>query len=339
LALDLGLRYSGQTTGDSKAFAPRIGAVYSPGEGGKTILRGGLGVFYDRLPLLASDFTNNPTRVLTQYSALGNPLGPPLVFQNVYARTSEGVTQIIPAGHDLDSTPYNVTWNVEADREIHPHFTLRLSYLSSRTFQVFITNPLIDQHGVPLLELSNTGAARYHEFESTLRIRARANTDFNISYVHSLSRGDLNSLADVYVPFEEPVIRPNFFASLPSNIPNRFVTWGRFNLPWKIVASPVLDIHTGFPYSALDELQNYVGPPASLRFPVFASLDLEMYKEFRIHFIPWVRNHTLRGILRVYNVTNHQNPRDVYNNVTSPYFGQFAGFQHRFYDTALSFLY
>jgi hypothetical protein len=339
LAIDLGLRYSGQTTGDSKAFAPRIGAVYSPGEGGKTILRGGLGVFYDRLPLLASDFTNNPTRVLTQYSAGGNPLGPPLVFQNVYARTAAGITQIIPAGHDLDSTPYNVTWNVEADREIRPHFTLRLSYLSSRTFKVFITNPLIDQNGVPLLELSNTGATRYHEFESTLRIRARANTDVNISYVHSLSRGDLNSLADVYVPFEEPVIRPNFFASLPSNIPDRFVTWGRFNLPWKIVASPVLDIHTGFPYSALDERQNYVGPPASLRLPVFASLDLEMYKEFRIRFIPWVRNHTLRGILRVYNVTNHQNPRDVYNNVTSPDFGHFAGFQHRFYDTALSFLY
>jgi hypothetical protein len=339
LGLDLGLRYSGQTTGDPTAFAPRIGAVYSPGRGGKTILRGGIGVFYDRLPLLASDFTNNPTRVLTQYSAQGNPLGPPLVFQNVYARTERRITQFVTPGHDLDSTPYNVTWNVEADREIHPHFTLRLSYLSSRTFKVFITDPLIDQYGVPLLELSNTGATRYHEFESTLRIRARANTDVNISYVHSLSRGDLNSLGDVYVPFEQPVIRPNFFASQPSNIPDRFVTWGRFSIPWKIVVSPVLDIHSGFPYSDLDERQRYVGYPNTLHFPTFASLDLEMYKEFRIPFLPWVRNHTLRGILRVYNVTNHQNPRDVYNNVSSPYFGHFAGFQHRFYDTALSFLY
>ena len=277
--------------------------------------------------------------MVTYYDTQGNPLGPPLVFQNVYARTERRITQFVPPGHDLDSTPYNVTWNVEADREIHPHFTLRLSYLSSGTHKVFITNPLIDQNGVPLLELSNTGATRYHEFESTLRIRARANTDLNISYVHSLSRGDLNSLGDVYVPFEEPVIRPNFFASLPSNIPNRFVTWGRFNIPWKIVASPVLDIHSGFPYSDLDELQRYVGYPDTLRFPTFVSLDLEMYKEFRIRFIPWVRNHTLRGILRVYNVTNHQNPRDVYNNVTSPYFGHFVGFQHRFPDTALSFLY
>jgi hypothetical protein len=339
LAIDLGLRYSGQTTGDPAAFAPRFGAVYSPGVGGKTILRGGVGVFYDRLPLLASDFTNNPTRVVTYFDAQGNPLGPSLVFQNVYAWTERRITQIVPTGHDLDSTPYNVTWNVEADREIHPHVTLRLSYLSSRTHKVFITNPLIDQSGVPLLELSNTGATRYHAFESTLRIHARASTDLNISYVHSLSRGDLNSLADVYVPFEEPVIRRNFFANLPSNIPDRLVAWGRFNIPWKIVASPVMDIHSGFPYSAIDERQNYVGAPNSLRFPTFASLDLEMYKEFRISFVPWVRNHTLRGILRIYNVTNHQNLRDVYNNITSPYFGHFAGFQHRFYDTALSFVY
>lgn len=339
LGLDLGLRYSGQTTGDPTAFAPRIGAVYSPGKGGKTILRGGIGVFYDRLPLLASDFTDNPTRVVTYYDTQGNPLGLPLVFQNVYALTKRRITQILPPGHDLDSTPYNVTWNVEADREIHPHVTLRLSYLSSGTHEVFITNPLIDQNGVPLLELSNTGRSRYHEFESTLRIRARASTDLNISYVHSLAHGDLNTLADVYVPFEEPVIHPNFFANLPSNIPDRLVTWGRFNVPWKIVASPVLDIHNGFPYSDLDQQQRYVGYPDTLHFPTFVSLDLEMYKEFRISFLPWVRNHTLRGIMRVYNVTNHYNPRDVYNNIASPYFGHLVGFQHRSYDTALSFLY
>ena len=338
LGLDLGLRYSGQTTGDSKAFAPRLGAVYSPGVGSRTILRGGIGVFYDRLPLLASDFTDNPTRIVTQYDTQGNPLGS-LVYENVYAWTHHRVTQIVPSGHDLDSTPYNVTWNLEADREIHPHVTLRLSYLSSRTYKVFITNPLIDQNGVPLLELSNTGASRYQEFESTLRVRTRRNTDLNFSYVHSLSHGDLNSLADVYVPFEQPVIRPDFFAPLPSHVPDRFVTWGRFSVPWEIVASPVLDVHSGFPYSDLDERQRYVGYPDSLRFPAFVSLDLEMYKEFRIRFLPWVRNHTLRGILRIYKVTNHQNPRDVYNNIASPYFGHFAGFQHRFYDTALNFLY
>ena len=29
------------------------------------------------------------------------------------------------------------------------------------------------------------------------------------------------------------------------------------------------------------------------------------------------------------NLTNHRNTLDVYNNVSSPYFGHFVGFQHR----------
>jgi len=37
VALDAGLRYSGQTLGDPTNFAPRAGVVYSPGESGKTI--------------------------------------------------------------------------------------------------------------------------------------------------------------------------------------------------------------------------------------------------------------------------------------------------------------
>ena len=56
VALDGGLRYSGQTLGEPTNFAPRVGVVYSPGESGKTIVRGGFGVFYDREPLLAGDW-------------------------------------------------------------------------------------------------------------------------------------------------------------------------------------------------------------------------------------------------------------------------------------------
>ena len=52
-----------------------------------------------------------------------------------------------------------------------------------------------------------------------------------------------------------------------------------------------------------------------------------------------MRNHTLRGAIGVYNVTNHLNPRDVYNNVTSPYYGHFAGPQHRTFEPFLDLAY
>jgi hypothetical protein len=338
IALDYGVRYSGQTLGEHAAFAPRLGLVYSPGRNAKTIIRSGIGLFYDRLPLLAGDFTQNLTRVVTYYDTLGNPLGPPIVLSNFYEKKDEhGI--VVPSNNRLDSTPFNLTWNVEMDQEIRPNVIARVNYLSSRSYQEFIVNPLYNAPGGPVLLLSNTGSSRYHELETTLRVRARENADFNISYVNSLSRGDLNTLSAVFVPFQQPVIRPNFFGALPSNVPNRIVTWGRFKVPWEITASPVLDLHTGFPYSAVDVLQNYVGTPNSLRFPTYFSLDLQVSKDFRMRWIPWAKNHKFRGALRVFNITNHGNFRDVHNNVTSAYFGQFTGFLHRSYDVSLDVVY
>ena len=56
LSVDYGLRYSYQTLGEPAAFSPRTGVVFSPGKSGHTIFRSSLGVFYDRVPLLAGDF-------------------------------------------------------------------------------------------------------------------------------------------------------------------------------------------------------------------------------------------------------------------------------------------
>jgi hypothetical protein len=337
-ALDYGVRYSGQTLGAHAAFAPRLGLVYSPGRNARTIIRSGIGLFYDRLPLLAGDFTQNLTRVVTYYDTQGNPTGPPIVLQNFYEEKKEhGI--VVPSKNRLGSTPFNLTWNAELDQEIRPNLIARVSYLSSRSYEEFIINPLYNAANGPLMLLSNTGGSRYHELEATLRFRARESADFNISYVNSLARGDLNTLSAVFVPFEQPVIRPNFFGTLPSNVPSRIVTWGRFKVPWEITASPVLDLHTGFPYSAVDVLQNYVGTPNSLRFPTYFSLDLQLAKDFRMRLIPWAKNHKFRGALRIFNITDHGNFRDVHNNVDSAYFGQFAGFLHRFFDVSLDVLY
>jgi hypothetical protein len=339
LALDLGLRFSGQTIGKDAALAPRAGVAYAPGASARTILRGGIGVFYDRAPLLAGSFIGNPTRVVTMFNEQGIPLGPPVTLQNAYAQFGKQGFQLIPPGHDLGSTPYNVTSNFEFDRELRPHVLARFNYLSSRTYDEFIAGPEQLPGTNPLLLLTNHGGSRYHELEATVRVRPSESADLNVSYVHSLARGDLNTLTQVFVPFEEPVIRPNFFADLPSNVPDRLVAWGVFKIPWKITASPVLDWHTGFPYSVVDDLQNYVGQPNGLRFPSLLALDLKLSKDFRIRFLPWVKNHQFRGALGVYNLTNHLNPRDVYNNIASPYFGHFVGFQHRLLDTALDVLY
>jgi hypothetical protein len=339
ISIDYGLRYSGQTLGDPAAFSPRGGIVFSPRKNGRTILRAGAGIFYDRLPLLAGDFTQNAAREVTLYDTSGVAEGPPTVYLPFYEEFKDDGRMIVPSGTRLGSTPYNFTWNTEFDQEIRPHIIARVSYLSSTTFNDFTINPEVLSPTNGLLLLSNLGGSRYHEFEATIRVHPSEKADFNISYVNSQARGDLNTMASVYVPYEAPVIRPDLFGTLPTNIPDRVVAWGRFGLPRKFTLTPLLDWHSGFPYSIFDDLQNYVGPPDSRRFPEFVSLDLRVAKDFRVPIIPYLRKHTLRGSVSIFNLTNHGNFRDVYNTVTSPYFGSYAGFEHRFYDLSLDVLY
>src|SRR2546429_1211903 len=42
-----------------------------------------------------------------------------------------------------------------------------------------------------------------------------------ISYIRSRTRGDLNNLSAVLIPFEQPAIRPNVYGILPYDVPNR----------------------------------------------------------------------------------------------------------------------
>lgn len=339
ISMDYGMRLSGQTLGEPAAVSPRGGVVVSPDKKGRTIFRGGAGIFYDRLPLLAGDFTQNASRQVTLFDTSGTALGPPTVYLPYYEEFKEGGREIVPSGNRLGSTPYNFTWNAEVDEEIRPHLIARASFLASKTYNEFTVDPQALTSTSGVLLLSNLGKSRYREFEATLRFRPSDKVDFNISYVNSQARGDLNTLGSVYVPYEQPVIQPNLFATLPTNVPDRVVTWGRFKLPREVIVGPLLDWHSGFPFSIYDDLQNYVGPPNSRRFPTFLSLDSLVSKDFRISFLPWVRQHKLRGSVRIFNITNHGNFRDVYNTVTSPYFGDYAGFQHRFFDLSLDVLY
>ena len=331
LAVDLGGRLSSESIGRSAAFAPRAGLVYSPGEDRKTIIRAGAGLFYDRVPLLAADFVDNPTRVVTFYDENGIPTGPPVTFQNAYVQSVSG-PGLVRTGRNLDTSARNFTWNFEVDREVWRSTVLRVSYLYSQTQDLYVVTPLAGTSGgASLLGLANTGGSHYHELEATLHYRTSERSELNVSYIRSRARGSLNTLADIFVPFEQPVIRPDVTSSVASDVPNRVVSWGAFRLPWNLTLSPIVDIHSGLPYSKVDTLQDYVGVPNSQRFPAFFSLDLKVYREFKISmpFVGRMKKQKFRFGLYSINLTNHSNPRDVYNSVASPFFGHFVGFQHR----------
>jgi hypothetical protein len=339
LAISLGGRLTNETVGRAAAFAPRAGVAYSPGKTQKTVFRLGAGLFYDRVSLLEASFASNPERTVSLFDEASQLIGTPILFRNAYV--GNGADPLSSRLRSApNSSPRSFVGNIEVDRQLWSTATLRLSWLYSQTRNLFIVNPVTGVFGDDgLLGLFPTGTANYHEFEATLHFQPVRHADLNISYIWSRARGDLNTVSNIFLPFEQPVIRPNVSGILPSDVPNRVVSWGEFHLPWSLTVTPVVDVHTGYPYSNVDVLENYSGVPDGQRFPTFFSLDAQAYRDFHLHmpFTERGSRHKVRVGIYSINLTNHGNFHDVYNNEVSPFFGRFTGFQRRVDGFILSF--
>ena len=340
LALDLGARLSSQSIGRRAAFGPHVGVAYSPSRDEKTVIRAGTGLFYGHVPMLAADFTDNPAQVISFFDPSGALVGAPILLRNAYLSSgSGGAAQFVQS--NPGTSPRTLNAHLEVEHELRRNLSVRLSYLVSQTQRLFTLNTVIDATaGDSVFGLANDGTSHYRQFEVTVHGRPVERSELNVSYVWSRARGDLNTLSDFFVPFEQPVIRPNVSGILSSDVPHRVVGWGTFPLPWKLTFSPVVDVHSGLPFSELDVLQNYLGLPNSLRYPTFFSLDIKVYREFalRLPFMGRSSNRKIRFGIYSLDVTNHQNPHDVYNEVASPFFGRFAGFDRRLDGFVIDFL-
>ena len=342
IALNLGLRATTQSIGEPLAPAPRLGLVYSPDKEGKTVFRAGAGLFYDRFPLLAADYLNNSTRTVTLFDTAGVPTQGPIPLVNQCARQTRGGLVPLAVCSDFTTTAYSPTWRVEVERQLTRQVRARVGYLYSPTFNVFVLNPPkfpltslgVPDFVVPALLLTDSGASRYRELEATAVYVPNEHARVSVTYLNSRARGDLDSLSELFVPFAQPVIRPYEFGNLPSDVPTRLTALGTFLLPWQVTLNPAVDIHSGFPYSNVDALQNYVGAPNSLRFPTFYSFDFSVYRNFSV---PFHHGHKFRlGVFSV-NTTNRRNPHEVFGNTSSPHFGNFTGLDKRIDGIIISF--
>ena len=99
---------------------------------------------------------------------------------------------------------------------------------------------------------------------------------------------------------------------------HRLLVRGTLGLPGRWDFAPVLELRSGFPWSAVDEFQDFVGPRNRAgRLPFVRTLDFSLAR-------PWqLKKYRFRAGLRMYNLFGASAERDVQNNVTSPDFGTF----------------
>src|SRR5207237_6290349 len=112
LSFDLGLRYEDQRIGKESNFAPRAGFAWSPFKSGRTVWRGGVGLFYDKVPLNIRSFARYPSRTVTRYAADGVTVIDSHHYFNVLVDTSpiEPLDFRRKAGADAGFVPENLKW-------------------------------------------------------------------------------------------------------------------------------------------------------------------------------------------------------------------------------------
>ena len=307
--LNLGIRFDADTITSSTHAAPRAGFLLAVTGDGKTLLKGGVGLFYDRVPLMVPVFPDLPNRTLTVLGQADST-----VF---YRNTING---------DLEN-PRSTSWNLELDRQLLAGLSLRLAYEQRNTTGDFIVSP-VSSGATGVLDLSSTGSDSYREFQVAARYQIARHL-LNASYVRSRAFGDLNDFNQFFGNLAQPVIQPNARGRLSFDAPNRFLFWGTFAARWKLTLVPVYEIRTGFPYSVENEFREYVGPRNAARFPRFSSFDLQITRPL---MLPFGEKHLHARVgMGVFNLFNHFDPRDVQNNIASARFGQFFNTSWREY--------
>ena len=299
LTFELGLRLDRDGVLEQANWSPRAGVAIGVLPEGRGILRGGFGKFVQRTPLNVGAFPTFASRTVTRFAPDGSVLEGPVTLVNRVDRPLR-----TPAAH---------VGNVEWDQRFGRRFLLKLAFLGRRGSHEYILSP---DRAAGALRLSSTGASRYREVEATVRYLADERRDITVSYVWSKGTADLNNYDQFYGNLRNPIVRRNEHNLITTDVRHRLLLRGTVGLPGQWDFAPVLELRSGFPWSAVNEFQDFVGPRSRAgRLPAVHTLDFSLARPWRF------RDYRFRAGLKVYNIFGDAAERDIQNNITSPLYG------------------
>ncbi|HEY2546516.1 MAG TPA: hypothetical protein VGI46_10650, partial [Candidatus Acidoferrum sp.] len=306
LVLQAGIRTDWDRFTQSAMAGPRASANILPFADDTSKISIGWGIYNAPLNLSAIAQAQDQQQIDTFYDPTGKV-------------TAEAVSQFVPPAGGLQQ----------------PRFT----NTSAGWQQKFRHNTLLDfkllarngYHGFVYVDQQPTQPGGIFLLEDTRKDRYRAAT---VSARHIFSEEmELYGAYTRSVAHSNEVLNPTlgsiFYAAQQSapvawDAPNRLVTWGWFPTRiWATQLSYFFEYRSGFPYSVINLQQQLVGPPNSVRFPGYASLNIGLEKKFNLRGYLWAFR------LEAVNILDRQNPDTVVNNISAPNFGTFSGGQGR----------
>ncbi|HEX8027834.1 MAG TPA: TonB-dependent receptor, partial [Vicinamibacterales bacterium] len=299
LTFELGLRVDRDGVGEGTNWSPRAGVAVAVLPAGRAIVRGGFGKFAQRTPLNVGAFESFEPRTIARFNVNGTPIGSPITLNN----RIDGPLR----------TPEAEVGNIEWDQRFGRRVLVKLAFLGRSGSHEHVVTP---DTATGMLRLASAGASAYRELESTVRYLGGERRDLTMSYVWARGSADLNNYDEFYGNFRNPIIRANERNLTPTDVRHRLLLRGTIGLPGQWDFAPVVELRSGFPWSAVNEFQDFVGPRSRAgRLPAVRTLDFSIARPWRFK-----KRHFRAGI-KIFNLFGASAYRDIQANTASPFYG------------------
>jgi hypothetical protein len=273
LTLNAGLRYDLQflesIATDTNNFSPRAGLAWTPFASRRTVVRGGFGLFYDRIPLRAlanALLSSGNTTALTPASQVSISLAPTQtgapVFPNVLTGRPVGVLVNFTTMDPLMQNAYSTQANVEVEQHVGRDGVLSVGYQHLRGSHLIVS---INQN-VPTCVAAgaNNGCRPNPGFANNSQYRSQADSKYDglhVSYRQRPVRWGSYRISYAYSKSLNNV--GEFFFSSPVNPYNIWQDYGRSDddQRHRVVFDGAVNSH-GFALSGM--LQYYSTLPLNL---------------------------------------------------------------------------
>ncbi|HTS13277.1 MAG TPA: TonB-dependent receptor [Candidatus Limnocylindrales bacterium] len=161
LTINLGLRYEQQTFTDAtKNFAPRVGFAYNVRGDGRTVIRGGFGIYYSQIvdnneanyaltgPTGVFNYTATPGQAGFPAAVSDAPLpafppGAQVPLRSLYIRPGESAflnqffpTSVLIGYPSVLLNPYTEQWTLGVERELATGWVVSADYVGSHTLKI-----------------------------------------------------------------------------------------------------------------------------------------------------------------------------------------------------------